>query len=123
MAEKHTTCVLCPQSCEITIVHEERQVERVEGAECRKGEEYATKELLFPERTIASTVLVIGGVGPLVSVRTSKPVPKERIFELMDVIRKTRIQAPVGIGDVVVNNALGLEVDVIATRTMESKKI
>ena len=49
-------------------------------------------------------------------VKSNKPLPKERIFDAMEVINKTCAKAPIYIGDVVIKNILGLDVDIIATK-------
>jgi CxxC motif-containing protein len=65
---------------------------------------------------VATTVRVRGGLHPLLPVATSAPFPKPRLFELMDALRKVEVQAPVRAGDVVLPNALGEGVDIIASR-------
>ena len=65
------------------------------------------------------TVLVKGGDLPLCSVRLSAPIPREKIPEVMEEIRRITVSAPVSIGDVLAPNVLGLGSDVIATRNIE----
>ena len=59
------TCILCPNGCEITVEHENKQVLSCTGNQCKKGLEYVTQELQDPRRTVTSSVLVSGGVRPL----------------------------------------------------------
>ena len=73
-----------------------------------------------PRRTIASCVLVEGGELPQVSVRLTKPVPRDRIFDVMALIHTLKLQAPVTAGTVVVPDVLGLGSDLIATRTVRA---
>ena len=49
----------------------------------------------------------------MVSVKTASPVPKENISDVMEIIRKTLVKAPVKIGDIVLTNIFGT--DTIAT--------
>ena len=42
------TCILCPNGCEITVEHENKQVLSCTGNQCDKGSEYVTQELLDP---------------------------------------------------------------------------
>ena len=72
-------------------------------------------------RNIATSVLVTGGELPLASVRLTKPIPKDRIFDVMTEIRKVHLTAPVEEGEVVISNVLGLESDVILTRSVDKK--
>ena len=46
-------------------------------------------------------------------------IPKEKIFDCMAAIREAVAQAPVHIGDVVVENVCGTGVDVVATKDAE----
>ena len=72
-------------------------------------------------RTIASSVKLTNGTMPLVSVRVNGPIPKAKIMDVMEEIRKATVSAPVKIGDVVVADVLGLGVDVVATRNVGVK--
>ena len=58
---------------------------------------------------------------PLASVRLSAPIPKAKIFDVMNEIRKVKRTAPVHEGEVVIENVLGLGSNVIVTRTVEAE--
>ena len=73
-------------------------------------------------RNIATSILVEGGEMPLASVRLSAPIPKAKIFDVMNEIRKVKRTAPVHEGDVVIENVLGLGSNVIVTRTVEAEQ-
>ena len=113
---KMFTCIICPNGCEIETETDGQEILSMEGALCERGREYVTRELRNPQRTIASSVPVDGGEIPLVSVRLSAPVPKGRIFEVMDVIRSLRVTAPVRSGDILASGILGLACDIVATK-------
>lgn len=113
---KTFTCILCPNGCEVEATIENHKIVSTEGNLCSKGKSYAEQELLHPTRNIASSVLVTGGELPLVSVRLTAPIPKARIFDVMDEIKKQRLTAPVRSGQVVIRNVLGLGSDIIATK-------
>lgn len=53
----------------------------------------------------------------MVSVKTAAPVPKDRIFEIMGLIRSTTVTAPVKIGDVIIDNAYSTHV--VATKNID----
>ena len=72
-------------------------------------------------RNIATSILVEGGEMPLASVRLSAPIPKAKIFDVMNEIRKVKRTAPVHEGEVVIENVLGLGRNVIVTRTVEAE--
>lgn len=117
---KTLTCILCPNSCEITARLEDGRVTALEGNRCPKGADYVTQELTAPVRSIASSVLVLGGTYPLCSVRLSAPIPKELIPQAMAAIRTITVSAPVHMGQVLLPHLLGLDSDVIATRNVEA---
>ncbi len=118
---KEYTCIICPTGCEITAEIRDGKILSIEGAACKRGREYVNQELTDPHRNIASSILLEGGELPLVSVRLSKPIPKERISDVMEVIKKTRLTAPVSVGQVVVTNVLGLDSDVIVTKNVAAR--
>lgn len=112
---KNLICIVCPKGCHLTI----DQNMNVSGNSCKRGEIYAKNEVTHPTRMITSTVKVIGGSLERVSVATSAPIPKEEIFNVMKEINKAKVNAPVNIKDVIIENVLGLGVDIVATRNVK----
>lgn len=117
---KTYTCIICPNGCEIAVEYEGTQLLDCSGNLCKRGEEYVKQELLDPRRTISSSVLVQEGDLPLVSVRLTKPVPRDRIFDVMEQIRGLQLTAPVTAGQVLITDILGLGSDLIATRNISA---
>ena len=113
---KELICIMCPNGCALQVEWDGKTIGEVSGALCPRGKEYAVQELTAPKRNIATSVPVIGGELPLVSVRLTAPIPKEAIFPAMEEIRKLKLTAPVAIGTVVLKNILGYESDVIVTK-------
>ena len=119
---RHLTCIVCPLGCSITVKLKGIEVIGVDGNTCAKGEAYARDEVLHPKRTLTSSVLVIGGSWPLVSVRTSGPIPKAKIVAVMKAIKAKMVKAPVKMGAVLIKNVSGTRVDIIATKDIERSK-
>ncbi len=119
---RRMTCIVCPVGCAMEVTIEDGQVADVDGNECKKGVTYAQEEVVAPTRTLASTVMVQGGVFPLVPVRTASEVPKGKIEEIMEVLSTVELEAPVQLGQVVVPNAVDTGVDVVATRSIRAGK-
>ncbi len=115
---KNFTCIMCPRGCSITAEVDGTRMVSAEGNFCPKGLEYVYQELTNPMRNIASSVLVEGGELPLASVRLSSPIPKDRIFDVMEEIKKVKLKAPVAMGQTVISDVLGLGCDVIATKNV-----
>jgi CxxC motif-containing protein len=117
--EKEITCIVCPIGCKILIKKDGEKIEISEGNKCKRGLEYARNEALDPRRMLTSSVKVEGGEWPLVSVKSSGPVPKDMIFKVLDEIKKSRINAPVKIGQKIIKNVAGLPIDIIATKKIK----
>lgn len=118
---KEYTCIICPNGCELTVEYEDGKLLSVNGATCKRGYQYVEQELTDPQRNIASSIMLEGGELPLASVRLSKPIPKDKIFDVMAVIKKARLKAPVRAGQVAIPNVLGLGSNVIVTKHVDAK--
>jgi CxxC motif-containing protein len=123
MAEEtaNLICITCPMGCSLAVTHEGKAVLTVEGNQCKRGLDYAAHELSDPRRMVTTTVRVRGGLHPLSPVYTSAPIPKPLIFDVLDELRGVELQAPVHAGDVVLVNALGTGVNVLASRDMPTR--
>ena len=121
METRNVTCIQCPMGCLVTVVMEAGEIVSVSGNTCKRGEAYARKELTHPTRILTSTVRVLGGVLPVVSVKTSVDIPKEYIEKVMGEINKMRVSAPVQIGDVLLEDIAGTGADIIATKYVGEK--
>ena len=86
----------------------------VSGHSCPKGEQYAKDECTNPVRTVTSTVRVSNRKDTMVSVKTAAPVPKENMMEVMGRLRSIQVEAPIQIGDVILDNIYGT--NIIATK-------
>lgn len=114
--ERKLICVACPRGCNITVTMDSnKNVVDITGNSCKRGEAYARAEVTHPERSLTTTVKVSGGKAAVCPVKTSKAIPKELMFEAMELINKASIPSPVHIGDVVIPNILDTGADVIAT--------
>ena len=108
-------CIVCPRGCHLKVDDKMN----VTGNFCPRGKQYALSELTNPVRMITSTVDVENRINTRLSIATSMPIPKNKIFEVMEIIRKTKVSAPIQMGDIVVSNVLNLHVDLIATKEIK----
>lgn len=123
MSIREFTCVVCPNGCSLKVEvtdGEKPEVVKVEGNICKRGESWARQEVENPMRTIASSILVRGGDFTLASVRTDSPVPLRSIRAIMDEIRSVTADAPLEIGDVVLENPAGTDCRIIVTRKVRA---
>ena len=113
---RHLTCIGCPLGCQITVELEGNTVVSVTGNTCPRGDAYARKEVTAPARIVTSTVRVKGGTIPMVSVKTAGEIPKGKIFDCVKALKDVEVAAPVKIGQVVLTDAAGTRVDIVATK-------
>ena len=113
------TCIRCPMGCAIHVEMENGQVVSVTGNTCPRGDAYARKEMTNPTRIVTSTVRVAGGRLAMVSVKTASDIPKGKIFEIVAALRQVTAHAPVKIGDVLLADAAGTGVDIVATKNVQ----
>ncbi len=120
--EKKLTCIGCPLGCSLTVTMDGmgEGVAAVSGNTCPKGEAYARKEMTNPTRIVTSAVRVENGCAPMVSCKTKADIPKGRIFDVTAALAGLRVAAPVHIGDVILPDAAGTGVDIVATKNVEA---
>ena len=119
--KKEMICICCPLGCSLSVDCNVKTIQNITGNRCKVGLEYAEKEVFNPERTLTTTVSVKNGHLPLVSVRTNKPMPKNRIFDVMALLAKVEIDAPIKIGDEIVQNLFDTNVSIVATKNILKK--
>ena len=107
-------CIGCPRGCRLTIDEKDGEY-IVTGNTCPRGKEFAISEMTAPKRTICSTVKTAFSDVPVLPVRVSDDIPREKIFDVMREINAVTLKERIGRGDAVIKNVLGLGVDVIAT--------
>ena len=120
MEEKNLICIGCPMGCPLTVSMEQGQVIRVTGNTCKRGDIYARKEVTDPTRIVTTTVKVTGGTEAMVSVKTKTDIPKGKIFECVRALKNICVEAPVHIGEIILENVAGTGVEIIATKNIAS---
>ncbi|MBQ8447693.1 MAG: DUF1667 domain-containing protein [Clostridia bacterium] len=111
-------CINCPLGCMLTVERDAEGGFKVSGNTCPRGEKYAVNELTHPVRTLTTTVAIGNREGKYLAVKTAKPISKAKLFEAMALVNATKAQAPVKIGDVIIENMLG-EADLVAASDAE----
>ena len=107
--KRELTCIICPRGCALTI-ESTADGYKVTGNSCSKGEKYAIDECTHPVRTVTSIVRVANREDTMVSVKTSAPIPKENIMDVMGIIRGITVEAPVKIGEVLKDDVFGAQI-------------
>lgn len=118
-------CTTCPSECLLTVELERGadgavvEVRSVTGNSCPRGDTFAHQELTCPMRVLTTTVAVSGGDEALLPVRTAEAIPLTVHAQTMDLIRGRIIDAPVRMGDVVLEDLLHTGIDLIASMDID----
>ena len=114
--ETRIICIMCPLACLVTVTtDDEGNIVGTADYMCKRGGKYAIAECKFPGRVLTTTVLTEGSSHRLLPVRTAKPVPKDRLMEVMYSLSQIRVKPPIKTGQVIVSDIKKLGVDVVAT--------
>ena len=125
---KELICITCPKGCHLKV---DEETFAVTGNSCPRGAVYGANELRNPVRVVTSTVVVLtfpdkgrgtgeagGGVPRRLPVKTDRPIPKEKMFEVMAEIAKVRVKPPIKVGEVLIANVAGTDGNVVATKNL-----
>lgn len=117
--ENNITCIVCPIGCRMKVTKLEDGNYSVEGNTCKRGEKYGVEEMTAPKRVVTTTVKIKEGILNLLPVKTKEPIPKELIFDLMEFLDDIEVNAPIKVGDIIVENILNTGVNIVASRNMD----
>ncbi len=115
----HYLCIGCPLGCRLELSEEAGEVVEVRGFACKRGKDFALQEHTDPRRVVTTTVRVTGGTWARLPVKTRGSIPKAQVIALCQVLHKIELQAPVYLGQVILPDALGTGVDVVAARDIQ----
>ena len=110
-------CISCPRGCHLTVEKKDDGYV-VTGNSCKRGEIYAINEMTNPLRTLTTTVPVRSNSAHRLPVMTSSPIPKDSQAQVMKSLRGVTVDAPVHMGDIIVENVLGSGSNIIASKTI-----
>lgn len=114
-------CVICPKGCRVRARGEAGRVDEISGHQCARGEKYARSEFLDPRRLLTSSVRLLGPGRNMLPVRSSEPLPRDRLLECMAEIKKQRVGRPVTMHQVIIADILGTGVDMVACLPLEKE--
>jgi CxxC motif-containing protein len=117
MNNNEMICIVCPMGCHMNVSKNGDGI-NIEGNQCDRGRKYATDELTNPLRTVTSTVKITGSSISRLPVKTENPIPKDKMFELMRILKKVEVRSPIKTGDIILNNVLSTGVNIISTKTL-----
>ena len=109
---KSFVCIVCPRGCQLHIDDDGN----VTGNFCPRGKKYALDEITCPKRTLTSSIRVDNRKDLLVSVKTDKAIPKDKIFEAMKIIDTLKVSAPCYIYQIIYKDFIEDGVNLIITK-------
>ena len=114
--KRQITCIVCPRGCVMSAEVCGTQV-TVSGNGCPRGVAHAESECLNPVRSLTSIVRVANRTDTMVSVKSATPVSKCKMFEIMEKIRGISVNAPIAMGDVILEDVCGTQI--VATKAID----
>lgn len=111
-------CICCPMGCHLEINDADRNNISVTGNRCPRGDAYGIEEIFAPKRMITAVVKTDSAVIAYAPVRTSKPLPREKMVGLLKMLYGMEAKVPVVAGGVLLANFEQTGVDVVFTRTI-----
>ena len=105
MTKRELTCIVCPRGCQLVVELEGKNVLSVSGNICKRGAIYAENECVNPMRTVTTTAKTSDG--GVVACKTETAIPKDKMFECMEIINNTVVELPAHVGDVIIEDVFG----------------
>ena len=121
-------CTTCPSECLLTVEVERDadgavvEVRSVTGNSCPRGNKFAHQELTCPMSVLTTTVAVSSGDEAL-PVRTAEAIPLALHTQAMDLIRGLVVDAPIRMGDIVLENLLDTNINLIASMGIDRAQV
>ncbi len=116
--EREIICVVCPNSCRLTVWKDSEEKVHIIGNQCARGITYGESEYLNPVRMVITTMRIEGAPYPVIPVRSEEPIPKPLIFQAIKLINQQVCHAPIKMGDILIEDILGTKIRLIASRSM-----
>ncbi len=118
---KEIRCIVCPTGCLVHVENINGEL-IIEGHSCKRGEVYAKDEFIAPKRILTTTMRVENGFLPLIPVRSDKPILKDKLINVLKEIAQIVGIPPIKMGDILIENVLGLEINIIASRNLNTRQ-
>ena len=112
-------CIGCPRGCHLEIEMDDKgSVLSVSGNACPRGPVYARQEMSDPRRVVTAVVHTTSASVPWLPVKTAAPLPRQHIAALLNHLYGITVQPPIRCGDIIVENAEGTGIPVVATESI-----
>lgn len=112
-------CIVCPRGCRLRV--DSSKDYEVTGNACPRGIPYGKQEAKAPMRTVTTSMKILGSDEIRCPVKTSEPIPKELMQDVVNAAKQITLHAPIHIGDVVLENVVGTGANLLSTRSLPSR--
>ena len=121
--EKEIICVICPNSCRLTVSEEKDTKEiKVEGHLCPRGKKYGISEYSNPVRMLITTMRIEDGKLPIIPIRSTEAIPKSLLLDAVKIVNEEHCIAPIKMGEILIDNILNTGISVVASRNLDKIK-
>ena len=107
-----TTCIMCPMGCSLRVEETDGKI-TVTGNACPRGAKYGAAEYAHPERVV--TTLLKREEGGVVSVKTDRPIPKDKIGAFLSWAASYSVSGHIVTGEVLAVDPVDCGASVVAT--------
>ncbi len=113
VADDQLVCIVCPRGCRLQISDQNGEAPIVSGYQCDKGKEYGLQEATEPKRILTTTVKINSADRPVIAVRSTAPIAKNRLRDAVKQINRITLEAPITLGQVICRNIVESGADMI----------
>lgn len=115
---KELTCIVCPKGCSLTVESPDDGIS-VEGAGCRRGDDYAVQEMTNPHRSLQTTVRTSIPGCRRAAVKTSGDIPLKDVFLYMKAINGIELNEMKLSGEIISYGLCGSDINLILTERLK----
>lgn len=114
------TCVGCQLRCRLLVTVEDETVQSVSGNRCKRALDLARRRLKARVAEFLLQLRVLGGCAARVEARATEPVTADVARAIGAAVRSASVAAPVTAGDVLIRDAAGLGIDLVAIEDVQA---
>jgi CxxC motif-containing protein len=114
-------CIICPEGCSLIVEYDKNTGGSmvIEGHKCKRGIKFAEDEIKNPLRTLTTTVRISSKKAARLAVRSNIPVGRDKMLQIIKIVRQIEIKAPVNMGDIIIHDVLGTGADIISCSSIK----
>jgi CxxC motif-containing protein len=118
MDKKNYICIACPVGCHLEVETDGKKITNIKGNKCKRGIDYALDEFTDPKRTVTVTCSVDSELINRIPVKTSEPISKKYINDLIKELYEITLKPPLKVGDTIIENYKDTGVNIVVSRNL-----